>query len=74
LGIAFRFFREKFQCDVAAEFAVLSLVDHAHAAAAELSQNLVVSNGLVDHGSLNDDGNRSRKGGQCAEAALRTDE
>ena len=50
LRIAARVFREKLQGDAAAEFDVFGFVDDAHAAAADLAEDFVVSNGLVEHG------------------------
>ena len=41
---------EKLQRHDALEFRVLGLVDHAHAALAELLEDFVVGDGLTDHG------------------------
>jgi hypothetical protein len=45
--------RKKFQRDAAAKAQVLGLVDHTHAASAELLHDAVVGDGLVDHGRTN---------------------
>jgi hypothetical protein len=42
---------QEFKGDKSAEFGVLSLVDHPHAAAAEFLDNAVVRDGLADHSS-----------------------
>jgi hypothetical protein len=42
--------RQKLECYEAAELEVLGLVNHAHAAPAELIDNAVMRNGLADHG------------------------
>ena len=45
--------RQELQSDEAAEFGVLGLVDHTHAAPAELLDDAVMRDGLADHaGSL----------------------
>ncbi len=41
--------RQELQSNEAAEFGVLGLVDHTHAALAELLDNAVTRDGLVDH-------------------------
>ena len=41
--------RQKLQSHEAAEFGVFGLVDHTHAAPAELLDDAVVRNGLADH-------------------------
>ena len=43
---------EELQSHEAAEFGVLGLVDHTHAAPAELLDDAVVRNGLADHAYL----------------------
>ena len=40
---------QELQCDDTAQTGVLGLVDHAHAAFAELLDDLVVGDGLADH-------------------------
>jgi len=45
--------REEFQGDVAAESDVFRFVDHAHATAAELSNDPVMGDDLVDHSVCN---------------------
>ena len=42
---------QELESDKATEFDVLSLVDHTHAAAAELLDDAVVRDGLADHWS-----------------------
>jgi hypothetical protein len=49
LRILRHIFGEKLQRDEAPKLGVLSLVDHAHAAAAEFLDNAVVRDGLADH-------------------------
>ena len=50
LLVAGKFIGKEFQRDLPAEARVLSLIDDAHASAAELLQNPVVGNGLAVHG------------------------
>ena len=50
LGILGEFFGQELQCDEAVKRGVLSLVDHTHPAAAELLDDVVVRDKLVDHG------------------------
>ena len=52
LAVFRKFFRQKLQRDQPAEFCVLGLIDHAHAAAAEFVHDVVVGDGFVDHGAL----------------------
>ena len=40
---------QKLQCDEAPKLSVLGLVDHAHAATAQLLDDPVVRDGLADH-------------------------
>ena len=47
--VAGEFLREEFQGDGALEAGVLGFVDHAHAALAELREDLVVGDGGADH-------------------------
>ena len=47
--VALVFFGKKFESDAAAELGVLGFVDDAHAAAAELAEDSVMGDGLVDH-------------------------
>ena len=69
LRIAIRFLGEKFQRHAPAEFRIFGFVHHAHAAAANFAQNLVVADGLVDHRfSLDHDVNRKPKCGQSIPA------
>ena len=49
-GILGHFIGQKLQCDKPPQPRVFGLVDHAHAAAAQLLQNAVMRNGLSDHG------------------------
>ena len=49
LGIASDFVGKEFQSDEAVQAGVLSLVNHAHAAATELFDDAIVGNGLADH-------------------------
>ena len=50
LAVLREFFRQELQRDGALELGVLGLVDHTHAAAAQLLQNAIVGNRLPDHG------------------------
>ena len=52
LRVAGQIIREELEGDEAAQFGVLSLVDHAHASAAKFLDNAVVGDGLVDHGLI----------------------
>ena len=49
LGIARDFVRQKLQGDETVQARVLGLVNHTHAAAAELLDDAVMRDGLVDH-------------------------
>ena len=51
-GVASEIRREEFQRDRAVELEVLGFVDNTHSATAELLEDLVVGNGLADHGNL----------------------
>jgi hypothetical protein len=48
LGIVRQIVREKFQSDKASKLSIFSLVNDAHASAAELVQNAVMGNGLSE--------------------------
>jgi hypothetical protein len=43
---------KELECNCAAEFGVFSLVNDAHAAGAELGDNLVMEDGSADHGKM----------------------
>ena len=49
LGSPAKIFRDEFQRNVPPQLQVFGLVNHAHAAAPELSQNAVMGYGLADH-------------------------
>src|ERR1700736_4767960 len=49
LRIVCQFFREKLQCDVAAELQVFRLIHHTHTATAEFLEDAVMRDGLADH-------------------------
>jgi hypothetical protein len=53
--------RQEFQSDKAAEFDVLSLVDHTHAAAAEFLDDPVMRDGPPDHWRESYEGNAARQ-------------
>ena len=50
LGVSGDFIGQELQCDKTMQPGVLGLVDHTHAAAAELLDDAVVRDGLADHG------------------------
>ena len=49
LGVSGNFFGQEFEGDKAMQPSVLSFVNHAHPAAAELLDDAVVGDGLADH-------------------------
>jgi hypothetical protein len=58
--------RKEFQCDDAVELGVVGLVDDAHAAFAELLEDLVVRNRLTDEARRDN----SSSGGRMKKASL----
>jgi len=46
--------RNELQRDVAAQAGIFRVVDHSHAATAELSDDVVVGDSLADHGGSRD--------------------
>ena len=68
--VALIFFRNELEGHAAAELGVLGFVDHAHAAGAELTQNPVMGDGLVNHEQgCKRDVRRSENTGQCVPGA-----
>ncbi len=49
LGVASKILGDELQRDVAAEFEILRLIDHAHTTASEFSQDAIVGDRLADH-------------------------
>src|SRR5260370_30919388 len=64
-GVFSQLFWKKLQSDETAERSVLGLVDHTHAAAAQLFNDAVVRDGLFDHWCEGTQGCHVRSGAQA---------
>ena len=67
--------RQEFQGDETSEFDILGLVDHPHAASAQVFEDAVVRNGLADHGRKDSGNTRDGCGAKSMSriGALRVD-